>query len=318
MSQSQKNSQETELRMSELEIFAKSFIGQLSSDAFSKVGSLTAYLATCPEDRGGDEADVVDRLISLPLLRSLGYKDTEVTYNHAKGDLTRPDYDVAIQEYPGRSCFIIEDKNTTETKLATHRPQLDSHLTSKRAPRGLLINGHSILGYDNLGNSTTPTISMSLAEIVSMWRGEHVLVGHKSGFEALQEPQRASLAVLLKRYGRASYADLSNQIDDLTIQHGSGKPHEPNGGTWVAGKTRIPLSNAQVVPEQLTNAIKDLISDLETDVSVQCRAHEARLEEYHAQAARLPSGQALYSDRVKELVNRLSYACEQDGKPRKD
>ncbi len=103
--------------------FLSTFLGALSSADFSNAGALDEYLLSAAESRTGDEADVVDFRVTSRLLAALDYAPNEITYNKQKQNL-RPDFVIRIPEYPTRACFVVEDKSTATTLLASHRPQL--------------------------------------------------------------------------------------------------------------------------------------------------------------------------------------------------
>lgn len=174
--------------------FAENFIGRLAREDFHVKGSLAAYLDLPDRDRGGDEANIVDSRVSRMLLEALGYGGAEIDYNAGKDNL-RPDYVLRIRDFPG-CCFIIEDKATVENRLEEHRPQLEGYMAAFRCPRGLLVNGRRILGYDDTGPITSATLQFSLYNAVRTWRGEDLFAAGQTGWEALLQPDRDKLAVL--------------------------------------------------------------------------------------------------------------------------
>jgi hypothetical protein len=186
--------------------FAEAFVGRLARDDFHASGSLAAYLSIPEKDRSGDEANIVDVRISRVLLEALGYTGSEIDYNASKENL-RPDYVVRIRAFP-ECCFIIEDKATTERRLEAHRPQLGGYMAAFRCPRGLLINGAHILGYDDAGPITSATLQFSLQTAIRIWNGEDILSAGQIGWDALPQPYRDALAVLTRRYGRVAFEGL--------------------------------------------------------------------------------------------------------------
>lgn len=244
--------------------FLTSFIGELASDHFSTDGCLVSYLATPDINRIGDEANIVDLRITKSLLSALGYASKEIDYNDQK-DALRPDYAIKIAEHPCPACFIVEDKSSTTLNLRLHHPQLQAYMTQAAAPCGILINGHSILVYDQLeGGLQTPAIELPLADTVLAWRGEHLFALGKTGLAALAECGVISLlAALWRRFKRQSFAGLQTLIDDLTLQsaNGNNAPHPMDGTTWIPSLCRIAIvkidsDNAEL----LTQAIKGLIA----------------------------------------------------------
>lgn len=288
------------------ESFLTSFIGELASDHFSTDGCLASYLATPDINRTGDEANIVDLRITKNLLIALGYASKEIDYNDQKGAL-RPDYAIRIAEYPRPACFIVEDKNTSTQNLRHHRPQLQGYMTQAGAPRGMLINGHAILVYDQLeGGLQTPAIELPLSDTVLAWRGEHLLASGKTGPAALDECGMTSiLAALWRRFKRESFAGLQMLIDDLTLQSvkGNDAPHRTDGKTWIPSLCRIPIvkidgDNADL----LTEAIKGLISEFEDDADAQLAAIEVDYQDYLAAAAKIPTETSTLLQQEDSLV----------------
>ena len=165
-------------------------------------------------------------------------------------------------------------------------------MTQRGAPRGMLINGHSILVYDQLeGGLQTPAIEVSLTDVVLAWRGEHVLAQGKSGMLALDICGHANvLAALWRRFNRSSFATLQGLIDDLTLQSGSNAAHRTEGDTWIPSKCRIQIvriddDNADL----LTEAVKGLIAEFEDDADAQLVAIEADFQEYENASRCIPS-----------------------------
>ena len=288
------------------ESFLNCFVGALASDQFSTSGSLPAYLSTPESTRSGDEANIVDQRITKLLLDALGYGINEIDYNEQHRTL-RPDYAVKIPEYPRPACFIVEDKNTTTVDLHRHRPQLQGYMTQYGAPRGMLINGHAILVYDQLeGGLQTPAIELSLASAVSAWRGEHELALGETGAGALGSCGMASsFAALWRRFKRESFAGLQTLIDDLTLQSAQGNdaPHRTNGKTWNQSHCRITItkidkSNAEL----LTEAIKGLIAEFEDDADAQLAAIEIDFKDYLDAAAKIPTEVTTLQQQEDKLV----------------
>jgi hypothetical protein len=154
--------------------FLESFVGGLASPKFSAEGSLADYLALPAEQRRGDEAKVVDARVTQLLIESLGYARRECEYN-AQVERQRPDFVVKIKEYPRPACFIVEDKSTAEPDLGGHRPQLQGYMTQFGVSRGMLVNGRSILAYDQMeGGAQTPAINIDLLGAVMAWAGDGV------------------------------------------------------------------------------------------------------------------------------------------------
>ena len=240
------------------------------------------------------------------MLHALGYASKEIDYNDQHGTL-RPDFAVKIAEYPRPACFIVEDKNTTTLDLRRHRPQLQGYMTQNGAPRGMLINGHAILVYDQLeGGLQTPAIELSLFDAVLAWRGEHLLAVGETKLAALDACNLTSiLAALWRRFGRDSFAGLQTLIDDLTLQSAKGNdaPHRTDGKTWIPSLCRIEITKVDGDnADQLTDAIRGLIAEFEDDADAQLAAIEADYKDYLAAAVKIPSEPSLLQHQEDNLI----------------
>ena len=284
------------------EEFADAFIGRLAQDSFHACGALSAYLELPEADRGGDEANIVDARVTRLLIEALGFGISEARYNQHK-EQQRPDYTLEIREYPG-VCLVIEDKATTEQPLQRHRPQLAGYMTGTRCPRGLLINGETLLAFDAAGPTDAPTLRFSILSAVRLWRGEDLLADGKTGWAALPQQERDALAVILRRYGRVAFAGVSRLIDELTLDR-SGSPHAPDGSTWRDGLARIVITDATLAPEKLVEAIQLLIAELREDVSVQFRVHQEDHAAFIRESEIAPGSTAAASDVIAGISERF-------------
>ncbi|WP_158934067.1 class I SAM-dependent DNA methyltransferase [Burkholderia sp. S171] len=289
-----------------LDEFLTAFLGQLASPKFSTSGNLNDYLATPSEQRSGDEASIVDMRITASLIKTLGYTDHEFEYN-AQAGKQRPDFVISIKEYPRQACFIVEDKNTTELELRIHRPQLQGYMTQFGASRGMLVNGHAVLVYDQMeGGVRTPAIEIPLGDAVAAWLGDSLFVEGKSGISALESCGFIALfAALWRRFRRESFSGLPNLIDDLTLQNDKGhnQPHQTNGKTWTNTYCRIPIlpvNNENA--DQLTDAIKGLIAEFEDDADAQLAAIETEYNVYLAASMQIPSETTTLQHQEDRLV----------------
>jgi hypothetical protein len=307
-----------------LSAFLESFIGGLASPAFSAEGSLADYLAMPAEQRRGDEAKIVDVRVTQLLIESLGYAGHEYEYN-AQVERQRPDFIVKIKEYPRPACFIVEDKNTTESDLGCHRPQLQGYMTQLGVSRGMLINGGSILAYDQMeGSVQTPAINIDLLEAVGAWASDGGLFAKgKSKKDALDEcGQLPNFSALWQRFGRGGFAGLSSLIDDLTLQNENGKnaPHGIDGRTWVNALCRIPI--VPITHENaahLTNTVKGLIAEFEDDADAQLAALEADYREYERAAEKIPTdGIALHAEEDGLVAQAMGILAKADSGAKKD
>ena len=97
------------------------------------------YLTRDKSERSGDEASIVDNVLSGPLLSLLGFADGEQRYNAVKTDLSRPDFAPRVPD--AGDCFVIEDKATPLLLEAKWREQLAGYVRGSGVRLGLLSNG---------------------------------------------------------------------------------------------------------------------------------------------------------------------------------
>ncbi len=277
--------------------FADSFIGRLARDDFHSVGSLTAYLALPEKERGGDEANIIDSRVTRLLLESLGYGGAEIAYNAIKDNL-RPDFTITIRDFPG-CCFIVEDKTSTEHRLESHYPQLGGYMAAFRCPRGLLVNGERILGYDDTGPVNAATLQVALHAAIRFWRGEDIQAAGQTGWDALPQMNRDALAVLLRRYGRPAFEGATRLIEDLTLDR-EGNPHRIDGTSWKHGQTRIPMIDAHDAPDHLVQVVQELIGELREDVAVQFAVRQAENDTFRTEIRRAPGSAAAADDIISQ------------------
>jgi len=224
-----------------------------------------SYLAASP---GGDEANVVDRLIGAKLLAALGYREGELDYNLQK-NRWRPDWVVRIPEYGG-TCFVVEDEATTDsldTLLNVDRLQLEGYVRAWQARRGLLTNGDFLLGYEFF-QPGEPTLLLNL----SLRR----FYEQRRGVALSPDTDREALYTLWNRFRRANFADVQTLLNEF----------ERDEATWRQQAER--KDGNPHFETHLIDDVKRLISSLESDVLHQL---QVRLEEYRhylEESERLP------------------------------
>ena len=256
--------------------FLNHFFGEIAKDDFYSGQSLTSYLNRPPNQRSGDEANIVDDKISRVLIEALGYSTGETDYNQAGAGGKRPDFKVAIPQYP-RPCFIIEDKNTATEKLEPNLTQLEGYMRSRGSPRGILTDGKRLLAYELADPVPVTTSDISLFNLVSAWRGEGIFGGGKSGKAALTQDDLIKLRAFWARFNRDAYANSTKLVEDLTKTI-DGEWHAVDGSTWPA-KSQIPIRTAadDAFLSGLIDDTRELIRDIQLDVEAQLAL---RLEEF--------------------------------------
>ena len=258
--------------------FSNYFFGEIAKDDFYSGQSLTSYLKRPANERSGDEANIVDNKISRVLIEALGYSTGEIDYNQAGAGSKRPDFKVAIPQYP-RPCFIIEDKNTATEKLEPHLTQLEGYMRSRGSPRGILTDGRRLLAYELADPAPVTTSDLSLFNLVSAWRGEGIFGGGKTGKAALTQDDLIKLRAFWARFNRDAYANSTKLVEDLT-KTVDGDWHAVDGSTWPA-KSQIPIRTAanDAFLSSLIRDTRELIRDIQLDVEAQLAL---RLEEFSA------------------------------------
>jgi type I restriction enzyme M protein len=291
------------------EDFEDAFLTALSQDNFYQGQSLLQYLAKPEDERGNDEADIVDNKITSELIKALGYASGEITYNRSKG-IQRPDFIVTISAYP-RPCFIAESKNTATKKLEAHLPQLESYMRSQGAPRGLLIDGKRLLAYDLADPSPVTTSDISLFNIVQAWRGEGIHTG-KQGRDALLPDDRLQLRAFFARFNREAYAGSTKLIEDLIYIRGKDELHAINGSTWPS-QSRIPIKKANDDIEGLIENTRDLISEIQLDVEAQLKVRLDEYETFEEEREFLPGRTKTVKEAFNEDLKKLSEELRRAG-----
>jgi len=194
------------------------------------------------------------------------------------------------------------EKSTADRRLDSHRPQLGGYMAAFRCPRGLLVNGDRILGYDDTGPITSATLQFSLHTAVRIWRGDDILAAGQTGWDALPQPDRDALAVLARRYGRVAFEGITRLIEDLSLDR-NGAPHALDGSTWVPEQTRLSIINAHDAPDHLVQVVQNLIGELREDVAVQFAARQIEHEAFQTEIKKAPGSSASAEDVVNRLVD---------------
>jgi|GEM_PF-1339362 len=311
-------------RITNFDDFLDYFLGHLASHKFSDCGSLTTYLNTSAETRTGDEADIVDRLITEKLIQALGFLDNEMTYNRQKSH-SRPDFLVRIKTPLRRVCFVVEDKNTATKDLHVCYAQLKNYMAQTGVPCGMLNNGRTILVYNHSdSDAQTATIAVHLDDAVSAWQGEYLFAKGRIGKKGLEAAGLLpSLSALWVRFNWKNFEELENHINDLTLQkekNGESQPHKIDGTTWTdehcrLGITEITEDNTYL----LTNAIKELIDEFENEADAQLAAIEEDHKAYLEEAKNTPTYDLPAADQEDVLVkNALALMTVADPKTKND
>lgn len=133
-----------------------------------------SYLQRPENQRGNDEASIVDNAIVSPLLRLLGFEPGEQVYNLQRQS-ERPDFAPSDPLYG--TCFMVEDKNTTLSLTddlnhsSSHLSQLVGYMRSAGVHLGWLTNGRQLTVWKfEAANRLVCSIAIDLPSVVREWR----------------------------------------------------------------------------------------------------------------------------------------------------
>jgi type I restriction enzyme M protein len=292
------------------ESFLQAFIGALAEDDFYQGQSLSGYLLRPEDERGNDEADIVDNKVVSALLEALGYSRSEVKYNRAEGGRKRTDFTIQLpsHEYP-KPCAVVESKNTATRSLEEHLPQLEGYLRARGAQRGILIDGKCLIAYELANPEPLITTDLSLSYLVDLWRGGFLYAGGKTGQAAIPATEEVTLRAFWQRFSRDSYTRASRLVEELTRTK-DGKLHALDGSTWRDGIAQLQIrkpDDAHFVKE-----VRELIRDVRTDVEAQLTLRLEKYQEFRQKLERpLDSTVSVsdeYGNNLKLLLGSLEMA----------
>jgi type I restriction-modification system DNA methylase subunit len=298
----------------DFESFLEIFLGTLAEDDFYQGQSLPAYLKRPEDERGNDEADIVDNKVVSALLEALGYSRSEVKYNRAEGGRKRTDFTVQLpsHEYP-KPCAVVESKNTATKDLAAHLPQLESYLRAHGAQRGILIDGKRLIAYELAEPGPLSTTDLSLAYLVELWRGESLYAGGKQGAQAIPGAETVALRAFWQRFNRDAYTQASRLVEELTRTR-AGEAHAVAGSTWRDGVAQLQIRKPD--DAHFIREVRELIRDVRTDVEAQLMLRLEKYQEFKQALEHLPGstpGSVInvgdeYGNNLKLLLSSLETA----------
>lgn len=181
-----------------------------------KTVPLADYLAFCEQEGSpeGDEQPVVDQLVR-DLLRALGYRDADISYNRAlpgPGGRAVPDFVLRVDEFlPSAPVLVIEDKATSirdlrarvrrgsggESPLDQLRRYARSGAVYGRA--GLLCNGWTLEAWHFGAEGDARVVHLDLHGFA-----RHALEHPDTH---VPEPFAGALGALWTRFSRAAFTD---------------------------------------------------------------------------------------------------------------
>lgn len=192
-------------------------------------------------DRSGDEASVVDNVISGPLLISLGFSSGEQVYNAVKSDLSRPDFAPNVPEVG--ACFMVEDKATPLELEATRRKQLAGYVRSAGVSLGLLCNGREMQLWEFGAKTERHLLRIDVAALLQARRDKTIIAD-----KAMRDLE--SLFDLLRR---EAFTDAKNLAAKLSV----------DAQTWRANAKK--LGEDESAEPELVEDLKQLVAQLHRD-----------------------------------------------------
>ena len=212
-----------------------------------------AYLEK--SDRSGDEASVVDNVVSGPLLTALGFSSGEQTYNAVKSDLSRPDFAPVTLETG--ACFLVEDKSTSldlTLDLAdkkSHLSQLAGYVRGAGVALGLLCNGREFQLWEFGAKSARELLCLDVAALLQL----------RADKKTLDEIQLRPLESLFDLLRREAFTDALNLAAKLAV----------DAATWKQNASKLgakPETEAELVRD-----LRELVAQLQRDARRQLDAH---------------------------------------------
>lgn len=130
------------------------------------------YVAKHSSERSGDEASVVDNVLSGPLLTLLGFPSGEQVYNATKSDASRPDFAPRVATVG--DCFVVEDKSTSLdltldlNNKDSHLSQLAKYVRGAGAKLGLLSNGRDLRVWEFSAKEARELFVVDVVELLKL------------------------------------------------------------------------------------------------------------------------------------------------------
>lgn len=165
--------------------------------------SVVDYFQLPPEQRGNDEADVVDMRLARVLLDFLGYADRDWQYNLNKTG-GRPDYLIAPD---GRIAFYLENKNTSTNLVLTH---LDSQLrryAESLTVLGLAFNGRELLATRLSAGRLSPLLRLDIFQAAG--------IAAQPALALDPDVNQVALGVLVQSFHREKFTRIPERIRTL-------------------------------------------------------------------------------------------------------
>jgi type I restriction-modification system DNA methylase subunit len=269
--------------------FSAAFFNLLEQPQFGGQTFLD-YIARHPSERSGDEASVVDNVLSGPLLSLLGFSEGEQRYNAVKSDQTRPDFAPRVPSVG--DCFVIEDKATGLELEDKWRQQLAGYVRANGVSLGLLSNGRSLELWEFGPKTSCLLFALDIAAWLELRRG-------KKPVPEKWERNLESLFDLLRREAFTSAHSIAAQL-------------AVDAETWRQNAQK--LGDDPQVESKLVAGLRELVGALQRDARRQLDFHldaagELKRQMLLADDAGTQSAAQLIADRREVLKPFLAMAA---------
>jgi len=222
-------------------------------------GDFLTYLNRPDSQRSGDEASIVDTVISSPLLGLLGFEPGERVYNQQHlGE--RPDF--APRDPIYGTCFIVEDKSTS-LSLTFDLSDPNSHLSQlrgymKEVHLGLLLNGKQLTAWQfNHPNYPQRLIDLDIIGLIEEWTQG-----------SLSTRNQKALEDLFSLFHKESFASLHRLEKELALDEIE----------WQ--QQALLLGNGSDNEAILVESLQSLVKNLQGNARQLLERHLANYDEY--------------------------------------
>ncbi len=257
------------------EQFRTSFVALYQQALPQTGGPLREYLLA--GGKTGDEASIVDTVLTGAALELLGFDRIHQVYNQQKRE-NRPDF--APSDDAAGLCFLVEDKATGETldleltHERGHLRQLQRYALAEGSRLGVLTNGRRWTGWRFEGERAEP---ISLFDFDAL-----------STFEELS-PELSALRTLFDLFSRDAFTEPLLLEDQLATDEAS----------WRAQAKPLGAENA-TNQTLLVDALRDLVYTLSHDAERRLQEYLTRFDDYDRQVRFLDDGLTERADSVLE------------------
>jgi type I restriction enzyme M protein len=269
--------------------FLTKFFELFTSKSF-RGSDYLSYLKRPVDQRGGDEASIVDTATVSPLLGLLGFEPGERVYNQQRQN-GRPDFAPTDSLYG--TCFIVEDKSTLLdltfdlSDPDSHLSQLAGYVRSAAVSLGWLTNGRhfTVWSFEN-PNKPICIIDLDLAAAIRDWQGH--------------TPPAVSPSVEKSVHDLFDLCHKQSFSDSQRLEQEIGKSLEE--WQWQA----LPLGTGSGNETVLVEELQSLVMELQRDARRILDYHLTRAAEYADRIYRLADdAPEPASQKLRELRNKV-------------